>query len=119
MRGGVDVVERQWLGGQVCRPHGDVLRGAPVARECHQAIDGVAGGDIRDAGAERLHDAGDVVARDRGEALVPVGSLVGLRPGQFRGRDAGGVHAEQRFARRRGGERCILMHHLFRAAACV
>jgi hypothetical protein len=104
-RGRVDVVERSRLGGQICGPHGDVPSGAPVAREFHQAIGGVAGGDIRDAGAERLHDTRDVVTRDRGEAVVPVGALITLRPGQFRGREAGGVYPEERFARSRGEQR--------------
>src|SRR3954447_11781922 len=56
-RGRVDVVEGPWLGCQVPGPHDDVLRGAPIAWECDHAVDGVAEGDVRDAGAERLHDA--------------------------------------------------------------
>jgi hypothetical protein len=43
--------------------------------------------------------------------------MLGVRPGQLRACDAGGVHADERLARRRGGERCVLVHHLFGAAA--
>jgi hypothetical protein len=57
------------------------------------------------------------VARDGGEPLVPIGCLVGFRTGQFRGRDAGGVHAEERFACCRVGERCALIYQPFRTAA--
>ena len=56
------------------------------------------------------------MARDGGETLVPVGCPVGLRPGQFRGRDAGGVHAEERFTCTTR-EWCVLIHHLFRTTA--
>src|SRR3954452_20847985 len=83
-RGGVDMVEAPWLGCQVPGPHDDVLRGAPIAWECDQAIDGVAEGDIRYVGTERLHHAGDIVARGGGEEAAQETALAESLPSRER-----------------------------------
>ena len=89
------MADAERLGGEVAGLDGEVRRRRPVAVPVGEPEHRVTDGDAGRPGAERDHDAGELVTRDH-RAAVPSGAVdPGRGPGQLGRRDARRVHGDQ------------------------
>src|SRR5437773_9074396 len=113
------VLDAARLQSQIDRPHCRELSSRAVTRKISKSIDFVADPKISYISRHPLHHPRNLMPRNARDSWRPGRVLIGLVPGQFRGRDASGTHLHQHIPTSDLRQWCILEKYLFRPAPAM